>query len=122
MNRAAVTEVARNEFATAVKNFTPTLPAKFQMLLPCKEGIAELRRKGASYETITDILHNLNVAVSHDTVNRFCHKVLGVSPARRRRRKRNVRPTTERPRSRPLKDDEANHATRGPRIADPNNI
>jgi hypothetical protein len=40
------TELAQNHFATAVRNFTPKPPAKFQKLLPLKDGIAELRRKG----------------------------------------------------------------------------
>jgi hypothetical protein len=69
MNDASgAAELAQNQFATAVRNFTPKLSAKFQKLLPFKDGIAELRRKGASYETITDILRNINVAVSHDTL------------------------------------------------------
>ena len=122
MNHAAVTDVARSDFATAVRNFTPTSPAKFQMLLPFKEGIAELRSKGASYETIADILRNINVAVSHDTVTRFCHKVLGVSPAQRRKRKRSAKAIAQRPCRRSLKTDDPNHAPRGPRVADPNNV
>jgi hypothetical protein len=80
-------ELAQNQFATAVRNFTPKLSAKFQKLLPFKDGIAELRRKGASYETITDILRNINVAVSHDTVARFCREVLDVTPRTRHPRK-----------------------------------
>jgi hypothetical protein len=122
MNHAAVTQVARSDFATAVRNFTPSAPAKFQTLLPFKEGIAELRRKGASYETIADILRNLNVAVSHDTVTRFCHKVLGFAPAQRRRRKQRVSTVAQRPRNRPLKAEDTNHAAQGPRVADPNNV
>ena len=122
MNHAAVTQVARSDFATAVRNFTPSTPAKFQTLLPFKEGIAELRRKGASYETIADILRNLNVAVSHDTVTRFCHKVLGFAPAQRRRRKQRVSTVAQRPRNRPLKAEDTNHAAQGPRVADPNNV
>ena len=122
MNHAAVTDAPRSDFATAVRNFTPTAPAKFQMLLPFQEGIAELRRKGASYETIADILRNLNVAVSHDTVTRFCHKVLGFAPAQRRRRKRSVSTVAQRPHNRPPKTGDTNHAPRGPRVADPNNV
>lgn len=122
MNHAAVTDVARSDFATAVRNFTPTSPAKFQMLVPFKDGIAELRRKGASYETIAEILRNINVTVSHDTVTRFCHTVLGVSSAQRRKRKRSVRVVSQRPRSRSPKDEDAKHAPRGPRVADPNNV
>jgi hypothetical protein len=80
-------ELAQNQFATAVRNFTRKLPAKFQKLLPFKDGIAELRRKRASYEAIADILRNIDVAVSHDTVARFCREVLELTPRTRRPRK-----------------------------------
>lgn len=119
MNHAAVTEDARSDFATAVREFTPTLPAKFRMLMPFREGIEELRRKGASYETIADILRNIDVTVSHDTVARFCQKILGVLPVRRKKRKR----TVAQPPRRPLKSGgSTQHSARGPRVADPNNV
>jgi hypothetical protein len=54
-----------------------------------KNGIAELRTKGASYATVADILRNVNVPVACDTVFRFCHEVLG-EPMTRRRRKRKM--------------------------------
>ena len=101
MNHAAVTQVARSDFATAVRNFTPTAPAKFQSLLPFKEGIAELRRKGASYETIADILRNTNVVVSHDTVTRFCREVLKLTRRSSRPRKTSVRPVQQHSSSNP---------------------
>src|SRR5437899_12824466 len=87
MNDAATADSAASQFAAAVREFTPKSSAKFQALLPFKDGIAELRRKHASYEIIAEILRNINVAVSHDTVAVFCHEVLGVALARRRRRK-----------------------------------
>ena len=73
-------ELAQNQFATAVRNFTPKPSAKFQKLLPLKDGIAELRRKGAFYAIIADILRSTNVVVSHDTVARFCREVLELTP------------------------------------------
>jgi hypothetical protein len=88
MNDATATDLAKSQFATAVRNFTPRASPKFQRLMTFKEGIAELRQKGASYETIADILRNIDVAVSHDTVARFCHEVLGLTPAHRGRRKK----------------------------------
>ncbi|MCG3147705.1 MAG: hypothetical protein PCFJNLEI_01146 [Verrucomicrobiae bacterium] len=118
MNHAAVTEVSRNDFATAVRDFTPPLPAKLRMLMPIKEGIAELRCKGASYETIADILRNIHVTVSHDTVARFCQKMLGVSPVPRRKQKRTV---AQRP-SRSQRIGSPQPTARGPRVADPNNV
>src|SRR5664279_6357649 len=109
MNDATVAELAQNQFATAVRNFTPKLSAKFQKLLPFKDGIAELRRKGASYETIADILRNTNVVVSHDTVTRFCHEALGLTPAQRRRRKTSARRATQKSLSRPQTINTPNH-------------
>ena len=123
MNNAAVADSTTRQFAAAVRDFTPKASARFQKLMPFKDGIAELRRKHASYVVIADILRNLNVAVSHDTVTRFCHKVLGFAPAQRRRRKRkSVSTVAQRPRNRPLKAEDTNHAPRGPRVADPNNV
>ena len=80
-------KLAQNQFATAVRNFTPKLSAKYQKLLPLKDGIVELRHKGASYAIIADILRNVDVAVSHDTVARFCREVLDLTPRTRRPRK-----------------------------------
>ena len=54
-------ELAQNQFATAVRNFTPKPSAKFQKLLPLKDGIVELRHKGASYVIIADILPTLTM-------------------------------------------------------------
>jgi transposase len=122
MNDATFAELVQNQFATAVRDFTPKSSSKFQTLLPFKDGIAELRRKGASYETIADILRNTNVVVSHDTVTRFCHEVLGLTPAQRRRRKRSSRRATQKPHSRPQTLNAPNHTAQGPRVADPNNI
>ena len=56
------------------------MAGKLTRLLPFKEGIAELRRKRASYETIADILRNIDVAVSRFTVARFCREVLELKP------------------------------------------
>jgi hypothetical protein len=65
--------------------------AKFQKLLPLKDGIVELRHKGASYAIIADILRSTNVVVSHDTVARFCREVLELTPRTRRPRKASVK-------------------------------
>jgi transposase-like protein len=51
----------------------------------------ELRRKGASYAIIAEILRSINVVVSHDTVARFCHEVLELTPRTRRPRKASVK-------------------------------
>jgi hypothetical protein len=148
MNDATVAELAQNQFATAVRNFTPKLSAKFQKLLPFKDGIAELRRKGASYETITDILRNANVVVSHDTVTRFCRDVMELTPWSSRPRKASARTVQQHSSSSPkahrIRKADSACATKcatqsrksdtpgprvarqevagGPRLADPNTI
>ena len=141
-------ELAQKQFATAVRNFTPKLSARFQKLLPFKDGIAELRRKGASYETITNILRDTNVVVSHDTVTRFCREVLGLKPRSCRLRKASAKTVRQRsstnPRAHRIHKADSSHATKratqshesdipdptvarqkdtgGPRIADINTI
>jgi hypothetical protein len=142
------TELAQNQFATAVRNFTPKPSAKFQKLLPFKNGITELRRKGASYETIADILRNINVVVSHDTVTRFCREVLELTPRSSRPRKASARTmqqhSSSNPKAHRIRKADSSRATKcvmqsgesdapgprvarqddagGPRIADPHTI
>lgn len=122
MNNAAAADSATRQFATVVRDFTPKASAKFQALLPFKDGIAELRCKHASYEIIADILRNINVAVSHDTVARFCHEVLVIAPTQRRRRKPRLSGASRQPRNQSHPPTTTRSATRGPRVADPENI
>lgn len=122
MNKTIITDATKAQFDIAVRNFTPELPRKFQMLMPFKEGIAELKRRGASYAVIAEILRNINVAVSVDTVARFCREILELSRASRARRKKSVRSSRQRPRNEPRPSNGGDHAARGPRVADPNNI
>jgi len=121
MNNATATDSATRQFAAAVREFTPKASGKFQKLLPFKDGIAELRRKHASYEIIADILRNINVTVSHDTVARFCHEVLGLTPAQRRRQPRRSR-VTQQFRKNPKPPTIISQPAGGPRVADPHNI
>jgi hypothetical protein len=63
MKKHSVTDQAQIKFASAVRNYVPKVAGKLPLLMPFKEGIAELRRKHASYETIAsphfpDSLHN----------------------------------------------------------------
>ena len=121
-------------FEDAIRGYAPKASRKFQKLLPLKAGIAELRKRRASYKTITDILHNLDIAVACDTVFRFCHEILGEPKAHYRRRHKAATPMgarrlTNEPamqRARNLggslqKADHRTHAN-GPRIANPNDI
>ena len=122
MNNAAVTASATQQFAAAVRDFTPKESVRFQKLMPFKDGIAELRRKHASYVVIADILRNMNVAVSHDTVGRFCQMIFGVVPARRRHRKPTRIGGPRKPSNRSRTPGTASPAARGPRIANPDEV
>src|ERR1043166_1124515 len=71
-----MSDQANHRFAEAVRDYAAPLPQKCQKLLTLQPGIAELRRKGASYQTITDILRAADVPVSRTTVARFCRNIL----------------------------------------------
>ena len=123
-------------------NYAPRCPPKYEVLMQFQESIATLRRKGASYRTIADILHTVNVSVSLDTVARFCREVVEQRQPRKTRRRSFVRPLSERTAQatrgdhRPNRVSEngaGNHVTdrpakeppvrtKGPRIADPTNV
>jgi hypothetical protein len=66
-------------FRDAVRAFTPPLPARHAKLMPMKDGIIELRQKGASLRLIRDLLATVNVAVGTDTIARFLAEVSGES-------------------------------------------
>ena len=92
MNEHSAADLAQDKFTSAVRNYEPRMAGKLSKLLPFKEGITELRRKRASYETIADILRNIDVAVSRFTVARFCREILKLKPLGRRRSNKSVRP------------------------------
>ena len=134
MNSDSASDSRSSRFDSAVRNYSPKPPRKFQKLLPLKTGIAELRKRRASYQTITDILRDLDISVSCDTVFRFCHEILGEPKAHYRRKRKT---STPRVRQRPGKDSPTPHAlspggspqkadrwteANGPRIADPNTV
>src|ERR1043166_8988295 len=83
MNEPSMSDQANHRFAEAVRDYAAPLPQKCQKLLTLQPGIAELRRKGASYQTITDILRAADVPVSRTTVARFCRNILKRSHPRK---------------------------------------
>lgn len=136
MKTDSATDSVAARLAQAVRDYTPRHPTKFQKLLPMKDSIAELRRKGTSYATIAEILRNINVPVAGDTVFRFCHEVLG-EPMNRRCRKRKVAPGSPKERAHKRSREGKATGTDGkadllqfigserasdPHIADPNTI
>jgi hypothetical protein len=115
MNDSSVSEVAKGKLAAAVRDFVPRMSRQYQKLLTLREGIVELRHKGASYRTIVDILRNIDVPVSHSTLARFCRDVLEQQPARKYSRT----PSVPKPSHSSAKRKKE---TGTPRIADPNNV
>ena len=134
MNSDLSSDSPTKRFENAVRNYSPKPPRKFQKLLPLKTGIAELRKRRASYQTITYILRDQDISVSCDTVFRFCHEVLREPKARYRRKRK---PSTLRVIKQPDKPSPTPRVlstggssqkpdrwtqVNGPRIADPNTI
>jgi hypothetical protein len=74
-------------FRDAARAFTPPPPKRYAKLMPLKEGIVELREKGASLRLIRELLATVDVSVSIDTIARFLAEVKGEITAQRRTKK-----------------------------------
>jgi len=128
-------------FNDAVRAFTPPSPTRHAKLLPMKDGIVELRQKGASLRLIRELLATVDVAVGTDTIARFLADVNGETAPRRnpRRPGRGHAPVAnangaQTPRVSPVTQRSAPPApqvsesapdrtrSRGPRVADPRNL
>jgi hypothetical protein len=72
----AAAEERTQRFAEAVRNFAGVPPKRFAVLLPHRDGIAELRQKGASFGMIREILAMAGIEVAADTVRRFYREVI----------------------------------------------
>jgi hypothetical protein len=66
-------------FRDAVRAFTRPSPMRHAKLMPMKDGIIELRQKGASLRLIRELLATVGVAVGTDTIARFLAEVNGES-------------------------------------------
>jgi ERCC4-type nuclease len=73
---AAATNERTQRFAEAVRNFAGVPPKRFAALLPHREGIAELRQKGASFGMIRELLAMAGIEVAADTVRRFFREMI----------------------------------------------
>ena len=128
-------------FRDAVRAFTRPSPMRHAKLMPMKEGIIELRQKGASLRLIRELLATVDVSVSIDTIARFLAEVNGEINAQRRTKKSGRRhqiisktsdgqstagPTFTEPsspgQSSSLPPPSERPRIRGPRIADPHNL
>ena len=145
MSNPADNATRTQRFNDAVSAFTPPSPTRHAKLMPLKEGIVELRQKGASLRLIRELLATVDVAVGTDTIARFLAEVNGGPPPPRSRRRptrkhtavpaandaHNVDraestqplPSARTPIQPPPNDAPAERTrTRGPRVADPHNL
>ncbi len=130
MTDRAATQPAEKSFDAAVRSYERHAGGKIQALMAHKKGIAELRGKQASFRTIANLLKRAGVNVSHDTVARFCHKILEQTPRRKAPpksatgpAKSNVVSILKAPREGAVPPPLAPAGrSRGPRIADPKNV
>ena len=84
MSDNSSSEEAQARFKKLASGFQPKLPRKLALLLPHKTQIEELLAMRASYDDIRILLEDAAIAVSKDTVYRFCRKVIGRKPVRQR--------------------------------------
>src|ERR1700681_1430040 len=87
MSEPAETATRTQRFSEAVRVFKLPSPSRHAKLMPLKDGIVELRQKGASLRLIRELLATVDVAVGTDTIARFLAEVNG-EPAAQRRSKR----------------------------------
>jgi hypothetical protein len=142
MSQSADIAARTQRFRDAVRAFTLPPPTRYAKLMPLKDGIIELREKGASLRLIRELLATVDVSVSIDTIARFLAEVNGEQPPQRsskrsrRRRMAVPLPTTATPIASPMPQAPPSKSTptskteapperpriRGPRIADPHNL
>ena len=96
MTQSADSAAQTARFTEAVRAFKPVCTNRYAKLLPFKDGIVELRQKGASYRLIRELLSTIDVAVTADTIGRFVREVIEQRPPGRSNRRRHpVRPLSE---------------------------
>jgi hypothetical protein len=134
MSEAADTAARTQRFHDAARTFTPPSPSRHAKLMPLKDGIVELRQKGASLRLIRELLATVDVSVGTDTIARFLVEVNGgrtpQRPPRRSGRRRAATPVVTSPSTPaqtiappPRTELPAERSrTRGPRVADPRNL
>src|SRR5260370_28523340 len=101
MSEPAETATRTQRFNEAVRDFKLPSPSRHAKLMPLKDGIVELRQKGASLRLIRELLATVGVAVGTDTIARFLAEVNDEQQpqrtSRRPARARHTRGTTARP-------------------------
>src|SRR6202140_875611 len=77
MSEPAETAARTQRFNQAVRDFKLSSPSRHAKLMPLKDGIVELRQKGASLRLIRELLATVDVSVGTDTIARFLVEVNG---------------------------------------------
>ena len=77
MSESADIAARTQRFNEVARAFTPPSPARHAKLMPMKDGIIELRQKGASLRLIRELLATVGVTVGSDTIARFLAEVNG---------------------------------------------
>jgi len=136
MSDPSAADARKQRFAEVVRNFADVPPKRFATLLPHRDGIAELRKKGASFGMIRELLAMAGIEVVADTVRRFYREVIeeqrtGAKRPLKRERAATLLPPSSPPAAAtpppvvaapaPLPPAEPSRG-RGPRIADPRNL
>jgi hypothetical protein len=84
-------------FDEAARAFTPVCKARYAKLLPFRDGIVQLREKGASYDLIRELLIAAGLTVAVDTIGNFVREVIEQrEPQRQRPRPKPLRAHTAR--------------------------
>jgi hypothetical protein len=149
MDEATDITTRTQRFNDAARTFTLPSPTRHAKLAPFKDGILELRQKGASLRLIRELLATVDVAVGTDTIARFLAEMNGdpmpQQPAKRSGRRSQAAPRPLRhqppvvslspagisqpsaPEDRPANATQSDAPAersrmRGPRIADPRNL
>jgi hypothetical protein len=76
MNKPAVPADALNRFRHAASQYARTAKSRASRLLALKEDIATLRKRGASYRAISELLAQSGITTSDTCVMNFCHRIL----------------------------------------------
>jgi hypothetical protein len=87
MNPLTIHEDALKRFRAAATKFTRDVSPRASRLLAVKDDIAALRKKGASFRTIGELLTQNGISASDTCVMRFCQRELGEKSVRNTRRK-----------------------------------
>lgn len=136
MSDASAAEQRSQRFTEAVRNFAGVPAKRFAALLPHRDGVAELRQKGASFGMIRELLAMAGIEVAADTVRRFYREVIEEPRTGTKRPTKREPSATPPPPSSPAAAPAPPPAVaipapstpaepprnRGPRIADPRNL